>query len=70
MSEVGARGGPLRVLVLGHGAERTGPPVYLLRVGRWLRDHGDVQLEVVLLDDGPLLEDLRELGPVTVLPEF
>jgi glycosyltransferase involved in cell wall biosynthesis len=61
---------PMRVLVLGHGAERTGPPVYLLRVGRWLVDHGNVQLEVVLLDDGPLLHELRELGPVTVLPEF
>jgi glycosyltransferase involved in cell wall biosynthesis len=61
---------PLHVLVLGHGAERTGPPVYLLRVGRWLQEHGDVRLEVVLLDDGPLLDDLEALGPVTVLPEF
>lgn len=66
----GGSGAPLRVLVLGHGAERTGPPVYLLRVGRWLRDHADVQLELVLLDDGPLLPELRELGPLTVLPEF
>ena len=65
-----AAGAPLRVLVLGHGAERTGPPVYLVRVGRWLREHTDVQLEVVLMDGGPLLPDIEQLGPVTVLPEF
>lgn len=63
--------GPLRVLVCGHGAERTGPPVYLLRLAEWFRRHEDeVALEVVLLDGGPLLDDLRSLVPVTVLPEW
>ena len=61
---------PLRVLVLGHGAERTGPPVYLLRLAEWFHDRPDIELEVVLLDDGPLLEPLRRFAPVTVLPEW
>lgn len=63
-------GRPLRLLVLGHGAERTGPPVYLLRLAEWFRRCPDIDLEVVLLDDGPLLEPLRALAPVTVLPEW
>lgn len=63
-------GVPLRLLVLGHGAERTGPPVYLLRLAEWFRQSGTVDLEVVLLDDGPLLEPMRALAPVTVLPEW
>lgn len=64
------QGAPLRLLVLGHGAERTGPPVYLLRLAEWFHESGTVDLEVVLLDDGPLLEPLRALAPVTVLPEW
>jgi glycosyltransferase involved in cell wall biosynthesis len=35
-----------------------------------MHDRADVQLEVVLLDDGPLLDELRELAPVTVLREW
>lgn len=55
------------LLVLGHAADRTGPPMYLLDLLRWLRAHRpDVQVEVVLLAGGELLDPLRELAPVTV----
>jgi glycosyltransferase involved in cell wall biosynthesis len=60
----------MRVLCCGHGAERTGPPVYLLRLAEWFASCDEVELEVVLLDDGPLLEPLRRFVPVTVLPEW
>lgn len=60
----------MRVLCCGHGAERTGPPVYLLRLAEWFASCDEVELEVVLLDDGPLLEPLRRVAPVTVLPEW
>ncbi|MGN6692722.1 MAG: glycosyltransferase family 4 protein [Aquihabitans sp.] len=58
---------PLRVTWLGHGAERTGPPIYLLRILEGLRTHPEIEPSVVLLDDGPLLDDLRALAPTTVV---
>lgn len=67
---VADRARPLRVLACGHGAERTGPPVYLLRLAEHFASTPDVELSVVLLDDGPLLEPLRTWTPVTVLPEW
>lgn len=55
------------LLVLGHAADRTGPPVYLVHLLRWLRAHRpDAEVEVVLLAGGELLDEMRELAPVTV----
>lgn len=55
------------LLVLGHAADLTGPPIYLRNLLRWLRaQHPDVEVEVALLSGGELLEDLRELASVTV----
>src|SRR4051812_24395571 len=56
-----------RVLFLGHGAERTGPPVFLLRLQRWLAENGAPSHETVLVRGGDLLPELERLGPVTVL---
>jgi glycosyltransferase involved in cell wall biosynthesis len=58
---------PLRVTWLGHGAERTGPPIYLLRILEGLRSYPEIEPSVVLLDDGPLLDELRALAPTTVV---
>lgn len=56
------------LLVLGHAADRTGPPLYLLNFLRWLDREGiDVDVEVALLSGGPLLADMEALVPVTVL---
>jgi glycosyltransferase involved in cell wall biosynthesis len=60
---------PLRVTWLGHGAERTGPPIYLLRLLEGLQAHPEIAPSVVLLEGGPLLEPLRALAPVTVVGE-
>jgi glycosyltransferase involved in cell wall biosynthesis len=53
-----------------HGAERTGPPVLLLRFLRWLHALDVVDLDVVLLRGGPLLDEFRSVGRVVVLDEF
>ncbi len=58
---------PLRVTWLGHGAERTGPPIYLLRVLEGLRAHPEIEPSVVLLEGGPLLEQFHRLAPTTVV---
>ncbi len=58
-----------RVLFLGHGAERTGPPVLLLRLCRWLRENIDMDVEFVLLEGGPMLAEFEALGNVHVLDD-
>lgn len=58
---------PLRVTWLGHGAERTGPPIYLLRILEGLRTHPEIEPSVVLLEGGPLLEQISDLAPTSVV---
>ena len=58
---------PLRVTWLGHGAERTGPPIYLLRILEGLRAHPEIEPSVVLLEGGALLEQFHQLAPTTVV---
>lgn len=55
-----------RVLFIGHGAERSGPPVFLLHFQRWLARQG-VPFETVLARGGDLLAEYRQLGAVRVL---
>jgi glycosyltransferase involved in cell wall biosynthesis len=57
------------VLFVGHGAERTGPPIGLLHLLRWIRAHTDLDFEVLLLEGGDLLPEYEALAPVTVLHE-
>lgn len=55
------------LLFLGHAADRTGPPVYLLHLLRWLRrNQPDVEFEIALLSGGPLEEEFRSLAQTTV----
>lgn len=59
------------VVFVGHDAERTGPPIYLLHLLTWARaHHPDVPVHVVLLRGGPLLHRYRRLAPTTVLNWF
>jgi glycosyltransferase involved in cell wall biosynthesis len=58
------RGAP-EVLFVGHGAERSGPPVYLRNLQRWLAAHTDLDLATVLARGGPLVDELA--GPVRVV---
>jgi glycosyltransferase involved in cell wall biosynthesis len=55
------------LLVVGHAADRTGPPIYLRNLLGWLREHRpEVAVEVALPTGGELLDDLAALAPVTV----
>ncbi len=55
------------MLFLGHGADRTGPPMFLAHLQRWLATHDDLAFATVLTRGGPLLEDYRRWGEVRVL---
>lgn len=60
---------PPSVLFVGHGADRTGPPVFLANFQRWLASHADTEFATVLTRGGDLLEDYRQWGPVRVLDQ-
>lgn len=58
---------PPPVLFVGHGAERTGPPVFLANFQRWLASHTGTGFATLLTRGGPLLGQYRRSGPVRVL---
>jgi Glycosyltransferase Family 4 len=58
------------VLFVGHAADRTGPPIGLLHLARWLHAQGEVTLEFLVLEAGPLLPDYEALGTTVVLEEW
>lgn len=55
------------VLFIGHGAERSGPPVFLANLQQWLASHTDLRFATLLARGGPFVDDYRRHGPVTVL---
>jgi glycosyltransferase involved in cell wall biosynthesis len=58
------------VLFVGHDASRSGAPLSLLHVQQWLRTHTSWRFETLLCGDGPLTDDYRAVGPVTLLPRW
>jgi glycosyltransferase involved in cell wall biosynthesis len=55
-----------RVLFVGHEATRTGAPIMLLHLLRWLRASTDLDFDLLLPRDGPLLDDYRRLCTVFI----
>ncbi|OWY59817.1 hypothetical protein B7486_72515, partial [cyanobacterium TDX16] len=60
---------PTKVLFVGHGAERTGPPIGLLHLLRWIHANTDLSFEVLLLEGGVLVPEYERLAPTWVLEE-
>src|SRR5687767_11729030 len=56
-----------RVVFVGHEASRSGAPIVLLYLLRWLRENGAVNAELVLPKGGPLVGSYRELVPTSVV---
>lgn len=57
-------------LFIGHGAERSGPPIGLLHLLRWVRRNTDLEFAVLLLEGGELLGEYQAVAPTTVLDEW
>lgn len=58
----------MRVRVLVHALDRTGPPVLALSHLAWLAEHHpEVEVDVVAFRGGALADDAGAFGPVTVL---
>jgi glycosyltransferase involved in cell wall biosynthesis len=58
---------PHRILFLGHSGTRSGAPILLLNLMRWIRDHTDFDLELLLAEGGALEREYAEVCPVSVL---
>lgn len=58
----------MRVVFLGHSAGRTGAPMLLLELQRWLAEAGGVEIRTLLKSDGALLEEFAKLGRVEMAP--
>jgi glycosyltransferase involved in cell wall biosynthesis len=57
-----------RLLFIGHEASRTGAPMLLLQFLRWLKTRGVAcDVDVLLLQDGELADDYREVANVHVM---
>lgn len=53
-----------RACFVSHAADRTGPPVFLLGLLRWLRSNTDVEVTTALQRGGPLRAEFAALGDV------
>jgi len=59
--------GGVRVTFVGHDASRTGAPIVLATLLRWLADHERAEARLLLDRGGPLLEQYRRILPTAVL---
>ena len=56
-----------RIIFVGHDASRTGAPIQLLHLLRWLKADSDSSFHILLNDGGPLEEDYQAMAPTWVM---
>lgn len=57
-----------KVLFISHSAGRTGAPIVLLHILRWLRIKTDIDFEILLKSHGVLQPEFEALGQTTLYP--
>jgi glycosyltransferase involved in cell wall biosynthesis len=58
---------PKKVLFVGHAASRSGAPILLLQFLTWLKANSDVVFDAMVVNDGPLLPDMRAVAKTDVI---
>ena len=56
-----------KILFIGHDASRTGAPIHLLHILKWLKAHTKVSFEVLLRNGGELQAEFEALSPVHLI---
>jgi glycosyltransferase involved in cell wall biosynthesis len=56
-----------KILFVGHSANRTGAEVVLLDIVRWFHDRTQYDIDILLLRDGPLVNEYSQCGRLFVL---
>lgn len=59
-----------KVLFISHEAYRTGAPIVLLHLLKWLKKNTALQLDILLLNDGPLKPEFKAIGKTYVVQEI
>jgi glycosyltransferase involved in cell wall biosynthesis len=56
-----------KVLFIGHAASRSGAPILLLQFLAWLKANSDLTFDAMVVNDGPLLADMRAVAATEVI---
>lgn len=56
-----------KVIVVSHDASRSGAPILLLHILRWMRREKNVIISTILIRDGELRSEFEEIGSVKVI---
>lgn len=59
-----------RILFISHQATRTGAPILLLHLMRWIKEHTSWNVDVLLNDGGELSGEFAKLGHTYTLPSW
>lgn len=59
-----------KVLFISHEASRSGAPIVLLHLLKWIKHNTDLQFDILLLADGPLRSDFEVLSQTFVLSKL
>lgn len=55
------------ILFISHSAGRSGAPILLFHLLKWLKSHSQLEFAVLVTDDGPLVDSFRELAETCVV---
>jgi len=55
-----------KILFVGHNASRTGAPLILLELIKWIKAHSSFEPTVLLKRDGPIIDGYRAVAPTWV----
>jgi len=58
------------VLFISHTAERNGAPLILLRFIRWIKEHTNLEIHILLRRPGELTSEFESVGSVFHVPRF
>src|SRR5258708_1007590 len=56
-----------KILFISHDAARTGAPILLIQILKWLRKESGSLIQIVLINGGELEPDFKALGKVIVI---
>jgi len=58
------------VLFISHDASRTGAPIVLLHLLRWIKDNSNISFQIILRNGGELEEEFRAIAPTFIFSQY
>lgn len=54
----------MKILFISHDASRTGAPILLINLIRWIKEHTSLMFDIYLIEGGELVNEFEKLGKV------